>query len=48
MTQKQLSESTGIPRSSIGEMENGAMIPKERHLIKIAEVLGVNIDDLRE
>lgn len=48
MPQLRLSKLTGIPQSSLSEIESGQMIPKERHIKAIAEVLGVSEDELRE
>lgn len=39
---------TGIPRSSISEMESGLMVIKKGRLQKIAKALGVSVNDLRE
>lgn len=38
---RKLSELTGIPKSSLHDMESGKKIPKESELEVIAEALGV-------
>lgn len=48
ITQKQLSDMTGISRNSISEMESGFMVIEKGQLQKIAKALGVSVNDLQE
>jgi transcriptional regulator with XRE-family HTH domain len=45
-TQEGLAKELGISVSVLGEVERGSRIPKEDFLIKVAEVLGIAIEDL--
>lgn len=46
MTQKNLAEKSGIPRSSCNELENGKGNPSLITLTKIANALAVSLSDL--
>ena len=46
LTQKQLGEKIGVGRTTISEYESGKIVPRQDGLIKLAEVLGVNVDFL--
>lgn len=46
LTQKQLSEKTGIPAITIQQYERGVRAPKVDSLQKISIALGVSLDDL--
>jgi transcriptional regulator with XRE-family HTH domain len=45
-TQEGLAKELGISVSVLGEVERGSRIPKEDFLVKVAEVLGITIEDL--
>jgi transcriptional regulator with XRE-family HTH domain len=45
-TQEGLAKGLGISVSVLGEVERGSRIPKEDFLVKVAEVLGITIEDL--
>ncbi|MEL3974713.1 helix-turn-helix transcriptional regulator [Rossellomorea oryzaecorticis] len=45
-TQEGLAKELGISVSVLGEVERGSRIPKEDFLVKVAEVLGIAIEDL--
>lgn len=46
ITQKQLSELTGITESAISHYIKGDRVPRGTNLIKIAKSLGITADDL--
>ncbi|MEN6567135.1 MAG: helix-turn-helix transcriptional regulator [Veillonellales bacterium] len=46
LSQKKLAELAGVPKSTLGEMENHMLLPKQEYLERIAKVLGVTADDL--
>lgn len=46
LTQKELGERIGVGRTTISEYESGKIVPRQDGLIKLAEVLGVNVDFL--
>lgn len=46
MTQRQLAERVGITDGAIGQYEAGIRMPKLKTARKIAEVLGVSLDDI--
>ena len=46
ITQKQLSEMTGITQSAISHYMNGDRVPRGTNLLKIARALGTTADDL--
>ena len=43
MTQKQLSEATGIPQADISRLENGSANPSIRTLKRLAEGMGMQL-----
>lgn len=43
LTQKQLSERTGIAQSDISKMENGSANPSVRTLLRLADGLGMHL-----
>jgi transcriptional regulator with XRE-family HTH domain len=45
-TQEGLAKELGISVSVLGEVERGSRIPKEDFLVKVADVLGITIEDL--
>jgi transcriptional regulator with XRE-family HTH domain len=45
-TQEGLAKELGISVSVLGEVERGSRIPKEDFLLKVADVLGITIEDL--
>lgn len=46
ISQKQLSEMTGISESAISHYINGNRVPRGSNLVKIAKALGTTADDL--
>ena len=46
ITQAQLAERIGCPRSSVSRWEQAGKAPGTRYLVKIADVLGCEIKDL--
>ena len=46
MTQKQLSESTGVTPACVCNWESGTSDPRTADLPRIADALGVSIDEL--
>lgn len=46
LTQKELSEKTGLSRSFISQIENGTNNPSKDSLYKIAKVLEIDVDQL--
>ncbi|GHU52766.1 hypothetical protein AGMMS49975_09270 [Clostridia bacterium] len=46
MTQKALSKSTGIPEITLRGYESNKFVPKEAKIEKIAEALGMSVEDL--
>lgn len=44
MTQKQLSEATGIPQADISRLENGTANPSLRTLKRLADGLGMTLN----
>lgn len=46
MTQKELGEAVGVNRTVITHWENGDTSPRVEHLPRIADALGVSIDEL--
>lgn len=46
MTQRKLSYLSGVPRVSIARYETGRVSPNIRVLEKLADALGVSIDDI--
>ncbi|MCR5251816.1 MAG: helix-turn-helix domain-containing protein [Lachnospiraceae bacterium] len=46
ITQKELSEKTGITESAISNYVRGSRVPRGANLMKIAKVLGTTADDL--
>lgn len=46
LTQKELSEKTGLSRSYISDMENGRYIPSVKTLLTVAKELKVNLNFL--
>lgn len=46
MTQKALSEVSGIPREQINRYERGNVVPTLTSAVKLAEALGCSVDDL--
>ncbi|WP_071618327.1 helix-turn-helix domain-containing protein [Rossellomorea aquimaris] len=45
-TQEGLAKELSISVSVLGEVERGSRIPKEDFLVKVADVLGITIEDL--
>ncbi|XXM71893.1 helix-turn-helix domain-containing protein [Lysinibacillus sphaericus] len=45
-TQEGLAKELGISVSVLGEVERGSRIPKEDFLLRVADVLGITIEDL--
>lgn len=48
MTQKELAEKTGLSRSFISQIENNTNTPSNDSLFKIAEVLGISVESLKD
>jgi transcriptional regulator with XRE-family HTH domain len=48
MTQEQLSELTGVHRVTIARIETGEVSPKAETLRRLADALGVLVDDIIE
>ncbi len=48
ISQKELSEKTGLTRQTIHNIENGKKYPKLYNIIKIAEVLKISVYELLE
>lgn len=48
MTQEQLAEATGVHRVTIARIETGDVSPKAETLKRLADALGVLVDDLIE
>jgi len=48
ITIRQLSELTGITKSTISNIENNKVDPKLSQLVKIAKVLNISIENLYE
>ena len=48
LTQKALADLSGVPYRSIQDWETGRRNPKDSSLQKIAEVLGVKVEDLKD
>lgn len=46
MTQEQLAEATGVHRVTIARIETGEASPKAETLKRLADALGVLVDDL--
>jgi len=46
MTQEQLSEASGVHRVTIARIETGEVSPKAETLKRLADALGVLVDDL--
>ena len=46
MTQEQLAEATGVHRVTIARIETGDVSPKAETLKRLADALGVLVDDL--
>ena len=46
MTQEQLAAATGVNRVTIARIETGEVSPKAETLMRLADALGVLIDDL--
>ena len=46
LSQDSLARSVGISRNSIGSIERGEYIPLLTHALRIARVLGVNVEDI--
>lgn len=46
MTQSQLAERIGVERTVLTHWENGDTSPRVEHLPRIADALGVSIDEL--
>lgn len=47
-TQKELAEKTGLSRSFISQIENNTNTPSNDSLFKIAEILGISVDSLKD
>ncbi|MBH9968520.1 DNA-binding transcriptional regulator, XRE-family HTH domain [[Bacillus] enclensis] len=45
-TQEGLAKELGISVSVLGEVERGSRIPKEDFMVKVADVLGITLEDL--
>jgi transcriptional regulator with XRE-family HTH domain len=48
MTQEQLAAATGVHRVTIARIETGEVSPKAETLMKLADALGVLMDDLMD
>lgn len=48
MTQKELAEKTGLSRSFISQIENNSNTPSNDSLFKIAQVLGISVELLKD
>ena len=48
MTQEQLAEKLGMDTPNVCRMENGTHIPQTKNLVKLAEILNVEIKELFE
>lgn len=46
ISQKELSEKTGLTRQTIHNIENGKQYPTLYNIIKIAEALKISVDEL--
>jgi transcriptional regulator with XRE-family HTH domain len=46
MTQEQLAAVSGVHRVSIARIETGKISPKAETLMRLAQALGVTVDDL--
>jgi len=46
LTQEQLAERVGVTRKTINTVENGVYIPSTHLALKLAEALGVTVEDL--
>ncbi len=46
ITQEQIAEVLGISRQSVSKWETGASYPDTQNLIRLAEILGVTVDEL--
>lgn len=46
LTDYKVSEMTGIARSTISDWKNGLSIPKADKLLKIANVVGIKVEEL--
>lgn len=47
MSQEKLSELTGISPTTLSKWENGKSSPTMKNLKKVADALGISIDDIR-
>lgn len=45
-SQQKLAELSGVPRSTLGEIETHKRLPKPEYLAGIARALGVTVEDL--
>ncbi len=43
---RKLAEQTGIPKSNLADMETGKRLPRSGELEKIADALGVTVEEL--
>ena len=48
LTQKQLAEKSGMKQSALARIENSSATPRRKTLQKIAEALGLNVEQLIE
>ncbi|MGG3279061.1 helix-turn-helix domain-containing protein [Paenibacillus solani] len=48
LTQQELAERTGISLAVLGAVERGNRRPEEQVLIRIADVLGITLQELKE
>lgn len=46
LSQRELAELAGVPKSTLGEIELYLRLPRPEYLKRIARVLGVSINDL--
>lgn len=48
LTQQELAERTGISLAVLGAVERGNRRPEEQALLRIADVLGITLQELKE
>ncbi|MDH5105558.1 helix-turn-helix domain-containing protein [Lentilactobacillus diolivorans] len=48
LTQAQLSDKSGVPQTTISGIENGGKIPNYFNARKLAEALGIDMNDFAE
>ena len=46
LTQKQLAEKSGMKQSALARIENSSTTPRRNTLLKLAEALGLNVEQL--